>query len=67
MHPPSSVPRHIVAVSGLVRVEEGRILMIRGSQRGWEFPSGQVEEGETLTAALRKEIKEETGIKVSEI
>jgi len=50
-----------------VRVEEGRILMIRGSQRGWEFPSGQVEEGETLTAALRQEIKEETGIKVSEI
>ena len=30
----------------------------------WEFPGGQVEEGETLTHALEREILEETGIVV---
>jgi len=55
-------PRHIVAVGGLVRNAEGRILLMRHPRRGWEFPGGQVEEGEDLLAALSREIREETGV-----
>jgi 8-oxo-dGTP diphosphatase len=62
--PDPSPPKHIVAVSGLVTNAEGRILMIRGPRRGWEFPGGQVEEGENLLQALKREILEETGIEV---
>ena len=58
-------PQHIVAVSGLIRHPDGKILLIRGPRRGWEFPGGQVEEGENLIEALQREIQEETGITAS--
>jgi len=60
-----SVPKHIVAVAGLVTDVQGRVLMLRSPRRDWEFPGGQVEEGESLTDALRREILEETGVTVS--
>ncbi|NKQ37118.1 MAG: NUDIX hydrolase [Chloroflexi bacterium] len=55
-------PRHIVAVAGLVKNDRGYVLMIRSPKRGWEFPGGQVEEGENLIQALQREIREETGV-----
>ena len=58
-------PQHIVAVSGLIRHSDGKILLIRGPRRGWEFPGGQVEEGENLIEALRREIQEESGVTAS--
>jgi 8-oxo-dGTP diphosphatase len=58
-------PKHIVAVSGLISHPNGKILLIRSPRRGWEFPGGQVEEGENLIEALRREIQEESGISVS--
>lgn len=60
-----SVPKHIVAVAGLVSDARGRVLMIRSPRRDWEFPGGQVEEGESLTDALRREVLEETGVTVT--
>jgi 8-oxo-dGTP diphosphatase len=57
-------PRHIVAVGGLVEREK-QVLLIRSPRRGWEFPGGQVEEGEDLVRALQREIKEETGVTVT--
>ncbi|MEO8609403.1 MAG: NUDIX hydrolase [Chloroflexota bacterium] len=59
--PDNHTPMHIVAVSGLVRDALGRILMVNSPKRGWEFPGGQVEEGESLPEALIREILEETG------
>ena len=39
--------------------------MLKSPRRGdWEFPGGQVEEGETLTQAIEREVLEETGITV---
>lgn len=38
--------------------------MINGPKRGWEIPAGRVEEGESLTAAVIRETKEETGIDI---
>ena len=59
-------PQHIVAVSGLIRHPDGnKILLIRGPRRGWEFPGGQVEEGENLIEALQREIQEEAGVTAS--
>ena len=55
-------PKHIVAVSGLISHPNGKILLIRGPRRGWEFPGGQVEEGENLIEALQREIQEESGV-----
>ena len=57
-------PVHIVAVGGLIENDEGKILMVKSTDRGWEVPGGQVEVGETLTDALKREIKEETGIDI---
>ncbi len=61
---PGGPPRHIVAVAGLVSDGDGRVLLLRGPRRGWEFPGGQVEQGETLTEALQREVREETGVEV---
>ncbi len=57
-------PMHVVAAGGLVTNAQGQILLIKDSRHGdWEFPGGQVEEGETLPHALEREIFEETGIR----
>ena len=58
-------PKHIVAVAGLVTDAREQVLMIRSPRCDWEFPGGQVEEGESLLDALRREILEETGVTVS--
>jgi ADP-ribose pyrophosphatase YjhB (NUDIX family) len=57
-------PVHIVAVGGLIENEEGKLLMVKSPDRGWEIPGGQVEAGEALTDALKREVKEETGIDI---
>ncbi len=57
-------PTHIVSVGGLIENDEGKILMVKHPERGWEVPGGQVEVGETITDALKREIKEETGIDI---
>ena len=55
---------HFVSVAGLVTNDQGDILLIKSPRRGWEYPGGMVEPGETLQDALRREVKEESGIEV---
>lgn len=55
-------PTHIVAVGGLITNENGEVLLVKNPRRGWEFPGGQVENGEDLMVALQREIQEESGI-----
>jgi 8-oxo-dGTP diphosphatase len=57
-------PTHIVAVMGIVRNSKGKLLLVRTPKRGWEPPGGQVENGEDLLTALKREILEESGILV---
>lgn len=59
------MPTHIVAVMGIVPDEKGNILLVKTKDGGWVPPGGQVEVGETLTEALIREIKEESGIDVT--
>ncbi|MFH1567226.1 MAG: NUDIX domain-containing protein [Gemmatimonadota bacterium] len=55
-------PRHIVAVAGLVTDPAGNVLLVENRHRGWEFPGGQVEVGETVIGALEREVREEAGV-----
>lgn len=55
---------HFVSVAGLVSNDAGEILLIKSPRRGWEYPGGMVEPGETFQDALRREVKEESGIDV---
>lgn len=57
-------PKHLVVAGCLVRNQPGELLLIRHHRRGWELPQGRVEEGESLTAAVCREVREETGVEI---
>jgi A/G-specific adenine glycosylase len=65
---------------GLAKIEavvaviekDGRILIQKRPAGGllaglWEFPGGKVEPGESLTAALRREVREELGAEIKNV
>jgi phosphoglycolate phosphatase-like HAD superfamily hydrolase/ADP-ribose pyrophosphatase YjhB (NUDIX family) len=62
-HPP------IVTVGALIYAETGKVLMIRTHKWSnlWGIPGGKIKWGEPSEAALRREIKEETGLEVFDI
>jgi 8-oxo-dGTP diphosphatase len=57
-----------VAVAAIIFDDLGRVLLIeRGRPPGlglWTVPGGRLEFGESLAAALRREVEEETGLLV---
>lgn len=59
--------RPIVGV-GAVIVQDGRVLLVRRAAEPlkgeWSIPGGMVELGETLRAAVEREVREETGLTV---
>ena len=55
---------HLVSVAALVTNEEGKILLVNSPWRGWEYPGGLIEPGETFQQALHREIREEAGVAV---
>ncbi len=53
------------SVSAVV-LHDGRLLLLRRADNGqWGLPGGSVEIGETVTAALEREVREETGYEVA--
>lgn len=58
------LPTHIVAAGGLIINDKSEILLVKNPRKGWEYPGGIIEPGETLPQGLIREIKEETGVNV---
>jgi len=59
-----TLPAHLVCAAGVVRNEKGEILMVRHHRQGWVYPGGIVESGENVIDAVKREILEETGVRV---
>jgi len=55
---------HLVSVAALVTNERGEVLLVKSPWRGWEYPGGLIEPGETFQDALHREIREEAGVEV---
>jgi nucleoside triphosphatase len=60
------IPRVTV---GAIIFQQGKILLLRSKKwhNRYIVPCGHVEFGEKLTAAVKREVKEETGLRVSDI
>ena len=58
----------MACVGAVVQDAAGRLLLIRRGHDPhaglWSLPGGRVEEGETLEQAVRREVREETGLLV---
>lgn len=61
---PYIMPTHIIAAAAVVVNEDGDVLFEKHVRRGWEFPGGQVEVGENVIDAVRREVLEETGVEI---
>lgn len=57
-------PTHLVSVAALVTNEQGEILLVKSPWRGWEYPGGLIEPGETFQQALHREVREESGVEI---
>lgn len=57
------LPVHTLSAAALV-TRGDEVLLIRSPRRGWEFPGGMVEQGESVIQGLMREIREETGVEV---
>lgn len=55
----------VVAVAAVVRDAEGNVLLIERTDNGlWAAPGGAQDIGESVTDAVKREIREETGLEV---
>lgn len=61
--------RPLTTVGGLIVAPDGEILLVRSKKWSnlYSVPGGKVEGGETLEAAFRREIAEETGLQLSKV
>jgi phosphoglycolate phosphatase len=61
--------RPIATVGAVLHDAAGRVLMVRTHKWGdrWGIPGGKIERGEESTAALRREMREETGLEIDDI
>jgi ADP-ribose pyrophosphatase YjhB (NUDIX family) len=60
-------PKKEVSVMAWIEDDQGSVLLVRqaGGRRLWTLPGGKVKRNESLRAALRREIREETGLRAA--
>jgi len=51
----------------VVPVKDGKFLMVKHPERGWEFPGGRVEVNETAEEAAIRECREEAGVEIENL
>lgn len=49
----------------MVMNDEEKILLVKNYYRGWEFPGGYVNLGESIIEAAVREVKEESGVNIN--
>ena len=55
-----------VSAKAVLVAKDGKVLVLRKGSGLYDLPGGKVEDHEDLFKALRREIKEETGLKAKE-
>ena len=55
---------HLVSVAAMVTNDRGEVLLVNSPWRGWEYPGGLIEPGESFEAALKREVREESGVEI---
>lgn len=50
-----------ISIKAVITDDDGRVLLLREADGGWELPGGGLEHGEDPQTALAREIAEETG------
>lgn len=60
--------KHSVSVAGVIVNDEGQVLLIRRRDNGhWEPPGGVLEISESILDGLRREVLEETGLRIEPV
>lgn len=58
--------RHSVSVAAVVTNDDGQVLVIQRRDNGdWQLPGGVLELDERIEDGLRREVEEETGVKIA--
>jgi 8-oxo-dGTP diphosphatase len=62
-------PKKEVSVMAWIENDEGDVLLVRqtAGQKLWTLPGGKVKRNESLERALKREIREETGLTVTAV